>query len=347
MFEAHAVKNTFGEIEAFTFSMPVRTAVRIHYVAARRISEEEGAVQRVLNRRRVDAIKKFILDGNRFFNTFILNWTNTDNLPVFEDNKIKLNETEHGAQVIDGQHRLAGLSRAMDEQSEIGDQNILVTMCIRLSTKQAASIFVNINNEQKPVPKSLIYDLFGLIEDETDHVITRSNDIAQDLNDNVESPYNGWIRFPGKAIPKGELRLDSATVVNALKKHLGKDGVFANINLTSLDIQKQVIINFLQALKSFYDEKGLWDSKTKNPFLRSSGFNGAIDYLASKLLRECATERSFTIATFKDHLRLDPGELLLYSSIKSLDGKTARKRVADYLESTFRESLPQQDEYEF
>ncbi|MBL1917816.1 DGQHR domain-containing protein, partial [Klebsiella pneumoniae] len=84
-------------------------------------------------------------------------------------------------QVIDGQHRLAGLEEAMEEDPKVGEMDILVTLCESLTTPQAAKIFLNINTEQKPVPKSLIYDLFGELEDDETHAINRITDIAREL----------------------------------------------------------------------------------------------------------------------------------------------------------------------
>src|SRR3990167_9313965 len=116
-----------------------------------------------------------------FFNTFILNWTNAKVKPEFTDGSMTVPIVPSAAQIIDGQHRLAGLQEAIKENDKIGEQEILVTFCIELTTKEAALIFVNINSEQKPVPKSLIYDLFGEMEDDTNHAINRATDIAEDL----------------------------------------------------------------------------------------------------------------------------------------------------------------------
>lgn len=71
-------RDSFGDIPAFTFSMKVKELIPMYYVAVRGRDNEEGAVQRVLNSRRITSIKKYVLDGNIFFSSFILNWTNAD-----------------------------------------------------------------------------------------------------------------------------------------------------------------------------------------------------------------------------------------------------------------------------
>lgn len=341
----HFIKTRFMDIDVYTCSLQVKHVVHISYVAVRGKDEVEGAVQRVLNPRRIANIKEFILNGNRFFNTFILNWTDEKKTPSFSNNEINIPITPAAAQMIDGQHRLEGLRHAMEASGTIGEQEILVSVCLGLTTKQAAKIFLNINSEQRPVPKSLIYDLFGEVEDDLDHVINRAKDIANELNDNEDSPYYRAIKYPGT--PRGVGFLDLSTVVSALKPHLSSEGVFAQNNLRSLNYQKLAVMNYFKAIRSFYDKDGLWTNRSKNPFFRSSGFSGAVDYFASTLLAKCADKRSFSESTFKNLLNLDSYGLLTHEEIKHLDGKTARKRISEFLNKHQQSSLPNQNEFQF
>ena len=344
-FETGCLRTEFSGIPVHTFPMKVKDVINISYVAVRGRDSEEGAVQRVLNKKRIESIKDFILAGNMFFNSFILNWTNEENKPKLAETEISIPLVLSSAQMIDGQHRLAGLKAAIGENSSIADKEILVSLCIGLTTKKAATIFLNINSEQRPVPKSLIYDLFGEVETDADHVINRANDIAHELNENKESPFYKRIKYPGT--PRGVGVIDLSTVVAALKKHLAAEGIFAQVNLYSLNYQKLAILNYFRAIKSFYEEERIWDSKIKNPFFKSSGFNGALDYLTSTLLMKCAEKNSFSKEIFRSFLRLDEVGLLLHDDIKNLDGKTARKKIEEYLHSHLLNSLPVQEEYEF
>ena len=215
--KSKSLKHKYGDLTVYTQTMKVKDVLHIYYVAVRGKDEEEGAVQRILNKQRIQSIKKFILEGNMFFNTFILNWTNSKTLPTYANEEILIPIVPSAAQVIDGQHRLAGLQEAVNENDTIGDQEILVTLCIGLATKDAALIFLNINSEQKPVPKSLIYDLFPEIENDGNHSINRGNDIASELNENEDSPYYGAIKFPGS--PRNVGIIDLSAVISSLKKH--------------------------------------------------------------------------------------------------------------------------------
>lgn len=336
------IKTNFEGIEVYTFPMQIKDLLKIHYIAIRGEDVEEGAVQRVLNKSRIKSIKEFVLSGHMFFNTFILNWTNKENLPLITEKYLKLSLIENAAQVLDGQHRLAGLREAIEEKPEIGDYYALTSLCIRLNTSQAASIFLNINSEQKPVPRSLVYDLFGEVEDDRSHIINRAKDIAEELDTNKNSPYYSQIKFPG-----GTGLVDLATVVSSLKIALEKKGAFHNIGLNNLENQKKVILNYFAAIHNAYNSERLWNNKSKNPFLSSAGFFGAMEALTSTLLTKCSERKSFTRETFSSLLNLDQRKLMVKSDFKEIEGKTRRTAIKEYLLESLTYSLPGESEYEF
>lgn len=342
-FQSNYFKTEFGDIPAYTFRMKVSEIVLIHYIAKRGFDDEQGAVQRILSTRRIDSIKEYILEGNQFFGSFILNWMDKNHQISFVDNEIKIPLIPASAQVIDGQHRLSGLEAAIEERESIADDFVIVTLCVNLSTKDAARIFLNINTEQKPVPKSLIYDLFGEVIEDPEHALNRARDIARSLNDNPKSPFYRFIKFPGT--PKGVGRIELSTFVNAIKPHLEKDGKIPTVNLKSLQHQSQALNNFFEALRQFYSDKDLWNSTTKNPFLKGAGFSGAMDYFINTLILKCAERQSFEVSTIKTILNLDVSDLLVWQ--KGLDGKTARKRITDYLNANQMKSLAKPDAFKF
>ncbi|WP_084639975.1 DGQHR domain-containing protein [Kaistia adipata] len=336
----------FGSTPAYTFAIKARDLITLHYVAVRGRDDEEGAVQRPLNARRINGIRTYILDGNTFFNSFILNWTDQNFAPSFSGNKITLPIVKSAAQVIDGQHRLAGLSQAIDTRDSVGDQELLVTLCVGLTTSNAAKIFLNINTEQKPVPKSLIYDLFGEVVDDEAHAVNRSTDLARELNDDPDSPLYNQIKFPGA--PRGQGSIELSTFVSAFKDHFKPDtGTFYTYKIRDYERQKAAINNFFQSLYDFYDNSGLWNSSNKNPFLKAAGFNGAVDFFVEVLIKHCAEKRSFSTSTMKQFIGLDQSGLVTWDELRGKDGKTARKAIRTLLESNSLNALPDHDEYEF
>jgi DGQHR domain-containing protein len=336
------IQTKFEGIDVYTFPMQIKDLLAIHYIAVRGEDSEEGSVQRVLNKSRIKSIKEFVLDDHMFFNTFIINWTNKEKLPLIKEKHLELKLLEKSAQVLDGQHRLAGLQAAIEEKPEIGEYYALTSLCIGLNTSKAASIFLNINSEQKPVPRSLVYDLFGEVDDDRNHIINRARDIAQELNENKDSPYFSQIKFPG-----GTGLVDLATVVSSLKLSLAKKGAFHNIGLNNFENQKKVILNYFLAIHNAYSKERIWNNKSKNPFLSSAGFFGAMEALTSTLLTKCSVRKSFTAETFSTLLGLDNRNLMIKGDFKDIEGKTRRTAIKEYLLESLSHSIPGESEYEF
>lgn len=332
-----------GGIDAYIFSMKVKDLLPIYYVAVRGRDNVEGAVQRVLNKRRIGSIKSFILEGNMFFNSFILNWTD-ENYPLrFENGNLQIPVIPAAAQVIDGQHRLEGLKQAVEEKAEIGEQEVTVVLVQNLRTSDAAKIFLNINAEQKPVPSSLVYDLFGEVKSK-DYYIVRANDIAKRLHEDPSSPYYQCIKIPGAA--QGVGKVDLSTVVNALKQHIIDDGVFSQYNIDDYELQYRIICNYFNVIKGYYEKEKLW-LKSANPFMGNSGCYAAIDFLCKDLIPKCAEKKSFEQKTIQGFLPLDEAGLLDKDDLKNKQGKEQRNVVYQYLKSTMLKDVPTQDEYKF
>jgi DGQHR domain-containing protein len=321
--------------------------LQINYVAARGKSTEQGAVQRILNKKRISQIKDFVLQGNSFVNTFILNWTDVDNLPKIKKESLNIPLQGRRAQVLDGQHRISGLQEAVNIQPEIGEKEVLISLCIGLNTQDAAKIFLNINSEQKPVPKSLIYDLFGEAVDDKEHAINRATDIIEFLNTNDDSPFYQFVKYPGS--PRITGLIDLAVMVNAMKPHLDKEGVFTLLKLSEIEVQRKIILNFYTALKDVYNKSNkLWDKKTENPFIKGAGFNGAFEFLVESLVPRCQADRNFSYEHMRNLMKLDAESLMTSTDLKNLDGKTARKNVKAFLNEYFLKDVPTStDEYEF
>lgn len=334
-----------GQIDAFVFTMKVKDLDFIQYVARRGSDDEKGAVQRMLSTVRLKSIESYILGGNIFYTPFFINWTNSDVQISVNNGQISIPLTAASAQILDGQHRMAGLELAMKKNSSIGEKEVLVILTNGLETEEAAKIFLNINTEQRPVQKSLIYDLFGLInQNDPDMPVVRANDIVSFLNETIDSPYYNLIKIPGT--PRGVGVIDMSTVVSSLKDKLTTKGVFVTYRLSSLERQRATIGNYFKAIKKWYDNDGLWTSKTKNPFLMNAGFIAAIDVLCNLIIPKCAEKGDFKVDTIYKILNFDEN-LLTRADIKNLDGKSQRKSIYDYMETSINSNLPEENEYSF
>ncbi len=315
-------------IQYYLCSMDCKTIVEISYVARRGETEEQGAVQRILNKSRISNISDYVLNGGYFPTNIILNVIDVDKIQIDEKNRcFSLAVSERIAQVLDGQHRVAGMRDALKKDNSIADIKYPVLIVIGLTTEQCADIFISINTEQKTVPKSLIYDLYGLTNTSNhDYSIERGRDIAFGLNNDDDSPYRGFIKFPGSTRFKGGIQLSS--FVNALRPLVKSHGEFEKYQIQTLEFQTKVLKNYFNALEYYYDKK--W-YELSNPFLFASGFSAAIDVLLSRLLPFCFSKKSFSFDTFKSALNFSKETLLKQNDVKGMSGETAKNYLYDEL----------------
>ena len=339
------VSTEISGIRIYTLVMTVKDLANISYVAVRGKDNEQGAVQRLLNRQRIASIKNYVLDNNLFVNTFVINWTYTEQLPEITDTAINMPILYGAAQLIDGQHRLEGIKAAMAENPDLAEKTIIVSLAINLATKDAAKIFLNINSEQKPVPKSLIYDLYGVTDEDRNYAINRAEDIARILNESPDSPFYNVIKYPG--MPRGRGKLDLSTVVSALKQYVDHNGKLEEKNLTTLNSQATILQNYFDALKYHADKTSKWSTITSNIFYKAAGFIGAIEFFMENVLPKCVAQRSFKQEVIAKMFDFSEVELITPKNIETTDGRTARKRVVENLKEAFISDIPGESDYDF
>jgi DNA sulfur modification protein DndB len=324
-----------GKRKFFLTKLPAKVVAKISYAAVRGRDTEVGAIQRVLNTSRISGIKAFTLAGGDYPNAIVLNWVSKTNKLKRLAREIGFIDEEDSAQIIDGQHRVAGIREAIEDRKAIGELELPVVIYSGLTTKECADIFLAINEEQKPAPRSLVFDLFGLASSElVDPAAVRARDIALFLNDDASSPYQGEIKLPGGKMRKGGIALSTAVV--AIKPLVEDKGSFDQIGLSNLEDQRRVILNLFLALAEKYGET--WDEKD-NAFLWAAGFAAALQFLHLKLMSYCSGKHSFEQSTISQAIMLNDDTLVRQSDIKGLGGSKATSEVYDRLLKAFR---PQQ-----
>lgn len=205
-------------------------------------------------------------------------------------NGLRVPEIERSAQLIDGQHRVAGLKAAIDERAEVGSMSIPVTIYRGLTTSKCADLFLAINTEQKPAPRSLVFDLYGVADEKIiDRDAARARDIAMALHEESASPYYDLIKLPGTPRRKGGIAL--STAVSAIKPLVEEKGDLEQVGISELETQKKVVFNFFSAVRSKYGEA--W-GENSNAFMFASGFAAGIDFLRKKMIPYCNSKKSFT-----------------------------------------------------
>lgn len=315
----------------FVTSLPASDIVRISYVARRGQDEEKGAVQRLLNPSRINGIRDFLLSGGSFPVSLVLNWFDPTTAPLIRSGKLVIQRTPRSAQIIDGQHRVLGLAAAIEKKKSLEKLEIPVTLFSGLSTKECADIFLSINTEQKPVHRSLVFDLYKVASDYVvDPAALRAGDLASELNERQDSPFLLYVNFPGA--PKGKKGLALSTIVSALKPLVEEKGVFEQVGLTELSMQAQFLINFFSVLRDAYGVE--WESSS-NVFRMAAGFVGALEFVKNKLVVHCNLTGDFTATAIAAVVKMSPGSLIRRESIEGLQGRRAFTFVANALEDLF------------
>lgn len=310
-------------------SVPAGLLTRISYAAVRRKDQEEGAVQRVLNTSRIAGIKDFALRMGDFPASIVLNWIG--GAMTVNNGLVEIPDLPKSAQIIDGQHRVAGLKAAIEDDPSLEDYQIPVAIYEDLDTAHSARIFISINTEQRPAPKSLVFDLYGVTaSDLMDPAAIRANDIIAYLR-SAGQPYESWIKLPNAERQRGGVAL--STAVNAIKPLVDAKGQLEQVGATELEIQKVIFSNFFSAIKEKYGRQ--WDNRS-NAFIYASGFIGAIEFFRSHMFDYCKSQSSFEKATIMQSLSMDETSLIFQEDVKGLGGGEAANAVRDRLISSFK-----------
>jgi len=197
-----AIRGKLGGKPVYCFVSTPKQLLKIAFINHRALDDPEGhpTYQRLIDKGRRKKIAVYIKNGGFFPTNFLINFSKKVRFePQFKDTandihygQLYLPDTYKSAWVIDGQHRLYGFSGLSDKFLK---QNIMVLAFEELPRTEEANLFVTINAEQKPVPKSLLDDLEGDLkwgsERPTERIGSISSRLVKILNADLGEPlYN-------------------------------------------------------------------------------------------------------------------------------------------------------------
>lgn len=210
--------------------------------------------QRRVDSKRSDEIKNFVrnsiiqeMNGKQMatlFPTSMILAISTDEdlepanrLAIGEDDNCDLC-IETNVFIVDGQHRMMGMIKLyedLDKQVVRTEEDDYVyeflkkykfncSILVNYDLWEQGQVFVNVNFKQKPVNKSLYYEVFGSeyheeISSEKQNKIFLAHEMAYMLNENKESPYYGCVKMLGT----GQGYISQAFIVESLQRNF-KDG---------------------------------------------------------------------------------------------------------------------------
>lgn len=135
------------------------------------------------------------------------------------------------ALIVDGQHRFYGVKKFYDSLHKEEDKKILedfefpTTFLIGFDIYQLGEVFATVNFTQKPVNRSLYYDIFGSVPNTEMSDIKLAHDLALHLNNNEKSPIQGMIKMLGK----GYGLFSQSFFVEKMLIHFKEGGVWEKI----------------------------------------------------------------------------------------------------------------------
>lgn len=201
-------------------------------------NQTEGyiGIQRKLEDNRVKAIANYCKSRDAMFPTPII-LSAPSKFFIIDEVKKTITVGREGVycSIIDGQHRIEGIkaSGLMDKFE------LLVEFVFDTDPARDAYLFSIINGNQKPVSKSLIYDLFGVSKART--VEKLCNKVMRELNTNEKSLMMGRIKmlgFKDEFSPIGVV--SQARLVDELIKYITDD-----VNRDNYDLE---VGNYLKQL---------------------------------------------------------------------------------------------------
>ena len=230
-----AIKGRMGDVHFYAFNIEPSKLLKIAYVCHRLKGNDEKTLityQRMLDKRRLKDIRKYIEDGGLFPNSLVLNLDSGkgglrfDHLTEKDDEEegtkavlglLHLPAKYKSAFIIDGQHRLYGFT-----DTEYADKaTIPVITFENLDEITQADLFVDINSKQKRVRRNLLEDLVADTKWGSDKANERlqalTSKIFSELGKELGSPIYGRISASEMKQDYGS-PLTIATLTAALKK---------------------------------------------------------------------------------------------------------------------------------
>lgn len=215
----------------FLAKMSARQVAAIAASNTRKSYNDHSGIQRKLDKDRIASIAKFCQKKDAMFPTpiilsapseyFLINSSdNTIEIPCIGESDNKF------CSIVDGQHRLEGIKAS----GEIDKFELLIAFIFDTDPSKDAYLFSIINGNQKPVSRSLIYDLYGLSKSRT--VEKLCNKVMQALSGDVDSKLSGKIKMLGY---KDEFTQDGivsqATMIKNLMKLITDNSERDNIDI--------------------------------------------------------------------------------------------------------------------
>jgi len=202
-----AIQGKMGGYTYYSFSIEPEKLLKIGYVLHRNEANKNmmPTYQRLIKKKRLNEVQAFIEDGGYFPNSIIISIETGGKGLQFDPAALKcetsisklgilhLPKKYRSAYIIDGQHRLYGYS----DSQYISSNTIPVVAFVDLAREEQIKLFMDINENQKAVSKTLRVtlhaDMLWVSDDYNERRLALRSKIAQMLGEEETSPLFGRI----------------------------------------------------------------------------------------------------------------------------------------------------------
>lgn len=285
-----------------------------------RIDDPELGFQRTVKEDRARAIANNVLNQQRTFPNAIILATDVDNFHIEETSiRIPINIK---FLVVDGQHRLWA-----QNFSEYEAQFACV-IHMGLSEKEMATLFLEINDNQKKVSPSLRWDLVRLVRPDDDPYTVASAEMIYQLSTDLESPLFQRIDLTGE---QSEIYLKQASIAPEIKTLLSRKSPVRDL---SFDEQYNLIVNYLLAVKDLDPDN--W-GKQKSIYYQARILRALIRLLPDLVTHNHKAPTQFKYWDFLPDLQKINPETLSPEAIRAVQGSAGIKDIYDRI---YRQIFP-------
>lgn len=227
-------------------------------------------IQRHLDENRAKKISRYAENDDAIFPTPIVLSASSKMVEFKNNNEFIINSNyRNSCSIVDGQHRLRGIEIAGLQEKFI----LPVVFIFDTYLEQDAEIFAAINGNQKPVSKSLVYDLYGMSDKRT--VQKTCHEIVESLNSDEDSLLRGKIKMLGiKDETNPNASVSQATMIDSLMNYITNDP-----DRDNQDIQQDKILESLNEDKYIFRKWFVEDKDYMILKVIRSFFNGYISAL--------------------------------------------------------------------
>lgn len=202
-----AIQGKMGGNTYYAFSIEPEKLLKIGYVLHRNEANKNmmPTYQRIIKKNRLKQVRSFIDNGGYFPNSLIISFDTNGKGLQFDQSASKVENSisklgilhipkkYRSAYIIDGQHRLYGYS----DSKYASSNTVPVVAFVDLEREEQIKIFMDINENQKAVPKTLrvtlIADMLWDSQDYNERRQALRSKVAQMLGEEETSPLFGRI----------------------------------------------------------------------------------------------------------------------------------------------------------